>query len=58
MAVEYKLQSGTYRVERSFTGTKKPSELIRERIIRAGRKAITEAVHTSPALCEKHEKIS
>ena len=43
---EYKIRSVTYKVERTFVGTKEASDLVRERIIRAGRKACTE---TAPA---------
>lgn len=35
MTIEYRIHTATYRVERSFTGTKQTSELIRERVVKA-----------------------
>ena len=35
MTIEYRIHTATYRVERSFTGAKQASELIRERVVKA-----------------------
>ena len=37
MTIEYKIHTGTYRVERSFTGTKQTSELIKQRVKKAAK---------------------
>ena len=58
MKAEYKIRSVTYKVERSFVGTKEASDLVRERIIRAGRKASTESAPGFSVYQKKNEKIS
>lgn len=58
MVKEYRLGRGLYRVERTFVGTKPASELIRERVIRAGRKAIAGTAAVFPAYPAEKEKIS
>lgn len=58
MKAEYRIRSVTYKVERTFVGTKEASVLIRERIIRAGRKAFTETAPGFSMYQKKNEKIS